>query len=158
MHSSRTRTVRSLPYRGSLSGGFLSRRSPSGGGGLCPGGLCPGGPQKEHDTRDKTPRRNMGPETETPQKEHGTRQPDRRWHYTETPFLPVNRMSHTSKNIRLQAQERIQDYPVGGGVNPPGCANIQICQIFPKNCMKLRKFLSVRGGGWGAPLNPPMGQ
>ena len=31
--------------------------------------------------------------------------------------------------------------PLGGG------ANIQICQIFPKNCMKLRKCWSVGGGG-----------
>ena len=42
---------------------------------------------------------------------------------------------------------------VGGG------ANIQICQIFPKNCMKLRKFWSMgRGGGaLGAPpLDRPL--
>ena len=32
--------------------------------------------------------------------------------------------------------------------------NIQICQIFPKNCMKLRKFWSV--GGRPPPLDPPL--
>ena len=34
----------------------------------------------------ETSRRNMGPGAETPQKEHGTRQPDRKWHHTETPL------------------------------------------------------------------------
>ena len=35
---------------------------------------------------------------------------------------------------------------IGGGANPPGRGpNIQICQIFPKKCMKLRKFWSVEG-------------
>ena len=35
---------------------------------------------------------------------------------------------------------------VGEGANPPGGgANIQICQIFPKKCMKLRKFWFVGG-------------
>ena len=40
-------------------------------------------------------------------------------------------------------------FPVGGVAIPPdwGGANIQISQIFPKNCMKLRKFWSVVGGG-----------
>ena len=48
---------------------------------------------------------------------------------------------------------------VGGGANPPrGGANTQICQIFPKNCMKLRKFWSVGGGArQGHPrLDPPL--
>ena len=43
----------------------------------------------------------------------------------------------------------------GGGADPPGGgANIQICQVFPKNCMKLRKFWSVGGG---APLGSATG-
>ena len=46
-------------------------------------------------------------------------------------------------------------FSVGGGANPlrGGGANIQICQIFRKNCMKSRKFWSIRGGGLtpGAP-------
>ena len=43
---------------------------------------------------------------------------------------------------------------IGWGANPPGGgANIQICQIFPKNCMKLRKFWSMGGGH--APGAPP---
>ena len=41
-------------------------------------------------------------------------------------------------------------FPVGGGANPRG-TNIQICQIFPKKCMKLRKCWSV-GGHSRAPL------
>ena len=42
---------------------------------------------------------------------------------------------------------------VGGDVNPPGRgANIQICQIFIQNCIKLKKFWSVVGGG-DPPLN-----
>ena len=51
------------------------------GGGLCPGDLSVRGTpppewglQKEHGIRGKDPR-----------KEHGTRQPDRKWHHTETP-------------------------------------------------------------------------
>ena len=41
---------------------------------------------------------------------------------------------------------------IGGGTNPPGGGtNIQICQIFPKKCMKLRKFWSVGGHMLGAP-------
>ena len=33
------------------------------------------------------------------------------------------------------------EFPVGGGAIPSsGGVKIQICQIFPKNCMKLRKF------------------
>ena len=47
---------------GSLSGGSLS-------GGLCPGGLC------QVDRRG----RNMGPETETPQREHETRDIEPLW-------------------------------------------------------------------------------
>ena len=44
-------------------------------------------------------------------------------------------------------------FPVGGGANPPGGgANIWFCQIFWKNCMKLRKFWAV-GGAHRAP--PP---
>ena len=35
---------------------------------------------------------NMGPWTETPKKEHGTKQPDRKWHHTETP-LPVDKQT-----------------------------------------------------------------
>ena len=38
---------------------------------------------------------------------------------------------------------------VGGG------ANIQICQIYPKNYLKLRKFRSVVCVG-GTPLDPPL--
>ena len=39
-------------------------------------------------------------------------------------------------------------FPLGGCTNPPGGANIRCCQIFAKNCMKLRKFWagSVRQG------------
>ena len=41
---------------------------------------------------------------------------------------------------------------VGGGANlPEGGANIQICQIFLKNCMKLRKFWSMGGTHRGRP-------
>ena len=50
-------------------------------------------------------------------------------------------------------------FPVGGGAHPWGGANIQICRVFPKNCMKLRKFWSVGGGGTGRgspPLDPPL--
>ena len=44
-------------------------------------------------------------------------------------------------------------FVIGGGANPPeGGASILICQIFPKNCMKLRKFWSEWGGGRDAPL------
>ena len=40
------------------------------------------------------------------------------------------------------------------GDNPPGGgANLRFCQHFPKNCMKLRKFLCRRGG---TPLDPPL--
>ena len=43
-----------------------------------------------------------------------------------------------------------------GGSNPPGeGANIQFCQIFPKNCMKLRKFWSGVGVV-RAPARPPL--
>ena len=42
-------------------------------------------------------RRNMGPESETPLKVHGTRQPNRKWHHTETPCGETN----TSENITL---------------------------------------------------------
>ena len=40
----------------------------------------------------------MGWETDTPQKEHGARQPDRKWHNTDTPNPYVDRMC---KNITL---------------------------------------------------------
>ena len=37
-------------------------------------------------------------------------------------------------------------FPRGGGANPPGAgANIEFCQIFPKNCMKLEEFGPGRG-------------
>ena len=36
------------------------------------------------------------PWTENPQKEHGTGQPDRKWHHTETPA------THASENIILR--------------------------------------------------------
>ena len=48
---------------------------------------------------------------------------------------------------------------IGGDTNPPGRgANIQICQISPKNCMKLRKFWSVVGvHAGGTPVGPATG-
>ena len=88
MHSSRMRTVRSLPQgevsvwvslsRGSLSGGGFSvwERSLSGGGGV----LCLGDPQKEHGTRD---RRNMGPGSQTGSD------------IIQRPLPPVDRMTDT---------------------------------------------------------------
>ena len=43
---------------------------------------------------------------------------------------------------------------VGEGANPAGeGANIKNCQIFPRNCMKLRKLWSVGGD---TPLDPPL--
>ena len=50
------------------------------------------------------------------------------------------------------------EFNPGGGINPSGGggANIQFCQIFPKNCMKLKEF------GWGGGrqkfhyVDPPM--
>ena len=51
-------------------------------------------------------------------------------------------------------QWRIQDFPEEGAPTPPGGggvgANIRICQIFPKNCMKLKDFGPGRG-----PSRPP---
>ena len=45
-------------------------------------------------------------------------------------------------------------FRVGGGANAPGeGANIKICQIFPGNCMKLRKLWSA---GRDPPLDPPL--
>ena len=52
-------------------------------------------------------------------------------------------------------------FPVGGGADPLS-ANIQFYHIFQKNCIKLRKSQSVKGGGGceartrGVPLDPPM--
>ena len=65
-------TARSLPYRGSLSEGSLSRRPLSG---------------QRPPPGQRVPWRDI-PWTETPfyrdpQKEHGTWQPDRKWHHTE---------------------------------------------------------------------------
>ena len=34
-----------------------------------------------------------------------------------------------------------------GGANPPGGANIRFCQIFTKNCMKLKQFGPQSGEG-----------
>ena len=47
-------------------------------------------PPKEHGTRDRDP-----------WKEHGTRQPNRKWHHTETPLPPMDRMTDASKHITL---------------------------------------------------------
>ena len=47
---------------------------------------------------------------------------------------------------------------IGGGTNPQGGGvNIQICQIFPPNYMKIRKFWSI-GGARGAPLGSATGK
>ena len=57
-------------------------------------------------------------------------------------------------------QGRIQDSP-RRGADPPGRgANILICQVFPKNCMQLRKIWSVGGMGSarrGRPLGSASG-
>ena len=47
-----------------------------------------------------------------------------------------------------------QGFPVGGGANPLGGRQHMILSNFPKNCMKLRKFWTVGGGGH-APVRPP---
>ena len=38
-------------------------------------------------------------------------------------------------------------FPIGGGADFPGGANLQFCQIFQKTCMKLRKFWAMGGEG-----------
>ena len=88
MHSSRMRTFRSLPYgeEVSVQGGSLSGEEGLCLGGvsvelgLCPGGLCLGISVGRVSVREtpgqRSPGKNMGPETETPQKEHGTRDRD----------------------------------------------------------------------------------
>ena len=38
-------------------------------------------------------------------------------------------------------------FPVGGGANLPGGRQHMILPNFAKNCMKLRKFRAVGGGG-----------
>ena len=51
-------------------------------------------------------------------------------------------------------------FPVGGGANPLGGRQHMILPNFAKNCMKLRKFWAVGGGGarrGAPPLNPPLG-
>ena len=54
-------------------------------------------------------------------------------------------------SINLADQEDIPGtdtgFPVGGGTNPPGGRQHMILPKFPKNCMKLRKFWAVGGGG-----------
>ena len=56
-------------------------------------------------------------------------------------------------------QWRIQDFPEEGGANPKGRGGRQpiIWPIFPKNCMKMKKFWA-RGGGasLAPPLDPPL--
>ena len=54
-------------------------------------------------------------------------------------------------------------FPVGEGANPPGGGGCQhmILPNFEKNCMKLRKFWAVGGGGGdrtlrASSLNPPL--
>ena len=51
-------------------------------------------------------------------------------------------------------------FPVGGGADPQGSGRQHtILSNFPKNCMKLRKFWAVGGGGrepGASPLNPPL--
>ena len=83
----------------SVHGGVsLSRgRTLSKGGGLCSEGLFPEGRQylssgalSGRVSVHGGPRRNMGPETETPWKEHGTRHTERKWHHTKTPCPPPN--------------------------------------------------------------------
>ena len=51
-------------------------------------------------------------------------------------------------------------FPVGGGANPRGGGRQHmILPNFEKNCMKLRKFLTVGGAHAGsAPLNLPLDQ
>ena len=48
------------------------------------------------------------------------------------------------------------EFHVGGGAKPPGGRQHMILPKFAKNCMKLRKFWAVGGGGARAPLNPPL--
>ena len=45
--------------------------------------------------------------------------------------------------------------PHRGGANPPGGRQHMILQNFAKNCMKLRKFLAVGGGGGACQVRPP---
>ena len=82
---------------------FTVGRSLSMGGGLCPG---------EGVSVRETPRRNMGPATETPQKEHGTRDrpPGRTWDQQPTgsdiiqrppPSCGQNWLTHACENITL---------------------------------------------------------
>ena len=42
-------------------------------------------------------------------------------------------------------------FPVGGGANPPGAPTYDFANFWEKNCMKMRKFWAVEGGGGPAP-------
>ena len=133
MHSSRMPVPPALYHTGaSLSRGLFVQ------GGFCPGalclgvgvsvqgGLCPGGslsgdppPRKRPSEGPETETlsgRNMGPETETPQKEHGTRDRDplegiwdqaarQKWHHTETPLWTDKRFwkHYLAPKLRLRA-------------------------------------------------------
>ena len=57
------------------------------------------------------------------------------------------------------AQWRIQDFPEEGALTPKGEHQPIIWPIFPKNCMKMKKFWT-RGGreGCAPPLDPPLMQ
>ena len=61
--------------------------------------------------------------------------------------------------ISIQAVEPVADpgFPRGGCANyKGGGANLLFLPIFPKNCMKLKKF-GLRGARpWHPPLDPPV--
>ena len=55
------------------------------------------------------------------------------------------------RNILKDYSAADTGFPVGGGANSWGGTNIQTSWIFPKNCMKSRKFWSMRGHAPGVP-------
>ena len=65
-------------------------------------------------------------------------------------FATCSQKLHEIERIRtLEGADT--GFPTGGGANPPGGgANIQNDQLLQKNCMKLRKFWSVRGRPLGS--------
>ena len=58
--------------------------------------------------------------------------------------------------LGVGSQWRIQDFPQEGTPSPEGGRQPIIWPIFPKNCMKMKKF---RAGGTSLapPLDPPLG-
>ena len=108
---------------GSLTSESLSRGAPSG----KPPGQRPH--WKQHGTRDRDrdpPARNMGPVAETLSNEHGIRQPDKKWHHTETPSPCEHNDRHTgvktlpSNNFICRWHNEVSvSHSVHGGVSAP---------------------------------------